>query len=421
MSPELISQLFSTGVALLAFGATYWPAELGSLAASPGILVIALAVLCMPFCRKQSRPLFTALKLRRLLWTPVLGSLISIAVFGWDPLYVGKFFSLGLLSLIWLSPLLLADSLNIQHIERAAVAGLLICIVAYVFSDLSPGGLPSSIKGLVFGGGYDDYTDHRPRGFSEEPSQFSALVARYVIVLFLIRDANRPYKSTRLVTLLVTLSIALVGLSSKGAVAGIALALLSFTIGRRQLPYLLLLAPLSWWLVNTQLESLSVDIEQFTSTSTRIGMTLTGLSSVVLNPLGYGYYGFYGAVRGFGNWSIDWLTDRLPLLMSEMSTIVDDLTNVSTKSTPFDFAMVFGWLFIWMLVRIGLLINLRDPRARATFVFLLASSLSTSGHLSITFFLGLTVLLKLYPRIQHVPAEEFHKTDLSAKFGELIP
>ena len=94
---------------------------------------------------------------------------------------------------------------------------------------------------------------------------------------------------------------------------------------------------------------------------------------------------------------MDWLTDRLPLLMFEMEQIVEELTNVSTKTIPLDFSMVYGWLFIVLMVQIVRFIDMSDPRARASTVFLMISSMSTSGHSSITFFLGLVVLLRQYP------------------------
>ena len=126
-------------------------------------------------------------------------------------------------------------------------------------------------------------------------------------------------------------------------------------------------------------------------------MALTGLASTLLNPLGYGYYGFYGAVQRFGLWSMGWLSDRLPLNFSEMTSIIEELSNVSTKSTLLDFSVVLGWGFLVLLWRAGTLINLKDPRARVAFVYMLITSLSTSGNLSILFFLGLIIVIRLYP------------------------
>ncbi|MBZ8140429.1 hypothetical protein CLD22_11025 [Rubrivivax gelatinosus] len=396
MTPTVISLLFSAGIALLPFGAMYWPEALGTLAASPGLLLILAAVLLAPFVRQRERPIFQQLKLKRLLWMPVLGSVVSLGVFGWNPLFAGKFFSVGLLSLIWLSPLLLVDYLRIRHLRMAALVGVSICATSYLLSDLLHA-IPGVLRNLVFSAAYVDLQEVRPRGFTEEPSQFSATFSRLIIIYYLIWESTRRYSSERLIVFLCGLSVLLVALGSKGAVTGIALALLSFTVGRRQLPYLVLALPIAWWLVNTQLAAISVDVEQFSSTSTRMTLLLTSLVSTAANPLGWGYYGFYGAMQSFGGWSLDWIGDRFPVLLFEVRDIIEELNNVSTKSTTLDFMMMLGWLFIWLMVRIVQLTRFDDPRVRASWVYILMSSLTTGGHLSITVFLAFAVMLRLYP------------------------
>lgn len=398
MSPNAISLLFAIGVALLPFGAMYWPESLGTLAASPGLLFILAAVLLAPLSTPRHMPIFRQLKLKRLMLIPVAGSVVSVAFFGWNPLFAGKFFSVGLLSLLWLSPLLLADYLNMRHLRTAVLVGIGICLVGYIFSDILQA-FPSAIRDLLFGTAYQEVKEARPRGFSEEPSQFSATFSRLLILYFLIQESRRRYDSARLIGFLCGLAVLLVLLGSKGAVVGIAIALLSFTMGRRQLPYLVLALPAAWWLATTQIEAISVDIEQFSSTATRLTLLVTGIVSTLVNPLGWGFYGFYGAIQTFGGWAIDWIGDRFPvLLVFEAKDIVEELNNVSTKSTPLDFMMTFGWMFIWLMVRIVKTIRFDDPRVRACSVYVLISSLSTSGHLSISAFLIFAVMLRLYPR-----------------------
>lgn len=398
MPPNVISLIFATGIALLPLGATYWPAELGTLAASPGVMVILMVILLAPFKRPRQLPIFKQLKLKRLLWIPIAGSVVSLALFGFNPAYAPKFFSLGVLSLIWLSPLLLADYLNMRHLRIAALVGIGICFFAYVFSDLLRA-LPSELHNLVFGTAFQELEGNRPRGFSEEPSQFSATFSRLIILYFLIHESRRSYAAKRLIGFLTTLAVLMVALGSKGAVAGIAIAVLSFTIGRRQLPYLILAVPAVWWLGMTQMEELMNDIEQFSSTATRVTLFLTGLVATLANPLGWGYYGFYGAIQTLGVWALTWIGDRFPLLLlTEVRDIIEELNNVSTKSTPLDFMMTFGWAYIWLMVQIVRLIRFNDPRVRACWVYVMVSSLSTSGHISILTILIFTVMLRLYPR-----------------------
>lgn len=403
MAPNAISILFAIGVALLPFGAMYRPESLGTLAASPGLMFILAAVLLAPLATPRHMPIFGRLKLKHLMLVPVLGSVVSVAFFGWNPLFAGKFFSIGLLSLLWLSPLLLADYLNIRHLRIAVLSGIGICLVGYIFSDLLQA-FPSAVRDLLFGTAFQEVRDRRPRGFSEEASQFSATFSRLLILFFLIQESKRRYDSVRLIGFLCGLAVLLLLLGSKGAVVGIAIALLSFTIGRRQLPYLLLALPAALWLASTQIEAISVDIEQFSSTATRLTLLLTGFVSTLMNPLGWGFYGFYGAIQTFGGWAIDWVGDRFPvLLLFEAKDIIEEFNNVSTKSTPIDFMMTFGWLFIWLMVRVFQMIRLDDPRVRACSAYVLVSSLTTSGHLSITAFLIFAVMLRLYPRPVRAP------------------
>lgn len=397
MLASTISALLTSGIALLALGAVYWPQALGTFAASPGLPLILLAVLLAPFARPADMRLFRRLKLKRLLWVPVAGSAVSVVVFGWNPAFATKFVSLGLLSVVWLSPLLLADYLQIRHVRLAAKVGIVICSVAFVVSDLLHA-LPGFAQNALFGGDYLDIPDIRPRGFSEEASQFSATFSRLIVVSYLIWESTRRYNPNRLIGFLVGLAVLLVALGSKGAVSGIALAFLSFAVGRRQLPYLVLALPLAAWLGMQQLDAISVDLEQFSSTSTRITLTLTGLAASAANPLGWGYYGFYGAVQWFGGWALGWVSDQLPLLLYEARDIIEELNNVSTKSTLLDFTTVFGWFFVILMVDIVRAIRFGDPRVRACWVYVVTSSLSTSGHLSITLFLVLAVMLRLYPR-----------------------
>lgn len=395
---HLISKAYAVGLALLAFGATYWPSQLGTLAASPGVLIITACVLILPFTRTYRSPIGIRLKLKGILWFAVGSSFLSVALFGWSTVFAYKFFSLALLSIIWVSPLLMFDLLDIEHVKKAIASALLICLFAFISSDLFPGSLPGFMTNFIFGSEYAEVGDMRARGFMEESSHFATFVARFSMIYYVIWESKRPYKGTRLISILSLLAFGLVVLGSKGAVAGIVAAMLATSLGRKQLPYLLVVAPIAGWVAMTQAAALTQDIELFTSTSTRLGMTVTGVVATAVNPLGYGYYGFYGAVQSFGTWTMNWLWGQVPLFFGEMEQIVNDLNAVSLKSTILDFAVVFGWPFIWLMWRVFKNINLRDPRARCVLAYLIITALSTSGHASILFFLGIGVLLKCYPR-----------------------
>lgn len=393
-----ISTVYCSGIAMLAFGAVYRPEFLGALGASPGLLLIMAAVLMLPFLRRRPGTVSSAVRTPLLLAVGVAGSLASAAIYGWSHLLLGKFFALFLLSLVWLSPLLVADILRVGQIRTAVRVGLLICLLGFVFSDLFPSVLPGALRSLAFGGGLDQYLDDRPRGFTDEPSSFATLVGRMLLIHFLIMEAGRRFDPSRSLMFLAGMASCMVLLGSKGAVFSIALCLVAAGFGRKHWRYLLLLAPLAIWVGSTQSEAVVLDLEQFTSISTRLGMAVTGLAAGAVNPLGYGYYGFYGAIEQFGTWSMDVLGGALPLRFVEMVEIVDDLINVSTKSTILDMLMILGWAFIWSMWQLCKRIDLSDPRARAALVYLLVTSLYTSTNASVLFFLGIALLVRLYPR-----------------------
>jgi len=398
---RLLSLVVAWGVGLQAFGVVYFPEGLGFLAASPGVLVLLVAAFVAAVSPKGA----IARGAWMVLAYGLLVSAITVGVFGWNPLYGAKFATLAILSVVWFTPVLCIDHLKRRHVERAVIAGLAISAAGYLASDLMPWLMPTGLKTIIFGNGYDVYHDLRPRGFMGETSQFAALTGRYAMILFLLKESQRRYSAGRLVAAMVAIALMLAVTGSKGAAISVVVALLSVSLGRRQIPYLLLLAPVAWFIVQAQADAISVDIENFTSTSTRVGLIVAAAAAMAVNPLGFGYYGFYGAMQSFGTWSMDTLSD-LPFIFTELKTIVDDLTNVSFKSTLLDFGVMLGlpfWIFMIRLIR---RIDLSDHRARAAVIFFVLSSLSTSSHDSIAFFLGIAVLVRFYPASppQRVPA-----------------
>jgi len=402
VTARFLSALYATGLALTAFSAIYWPAALGPLAASPGILLIAACLLMRPFVKTARQSAGHGLQLLAILGWSIAGSALSLAIFGWSALYASKFVTLGLLTVVWLSPLLMHDVLLLRHLQRAALTSIAFCLAGYLLSDLFPQALPQVLRGLLFSGEYAFYQDGRPRGFTEEPGHFSTLLGRMLFIAYLVWEAKRTYSPLRLVAMLCATAVTLVILGSKGAVVGIVFAIAIISIRRRQLPYLVLLAPLVFWAAMAQFGSIVIDIEQFTSTSTRLTLAFAGAAATMLNPLGWGSYGFYPALQKFGGFAIEALSDY-PIIFFEVQEIVENLVNVSTKSTLLDFSMILGWPFLLLLYRVLRRIDLGDPRAQAGLAYLLLTSLSTSANQSIAFFVGLVVVMKAFPARGHLP------------------
>lgn len=390
------SHLYTTGLALTALGAVYQPSFLGYLAASPGVLLIAISLLILLPLRWQHN--IEGRDARRLIAWGLLVSVPSILFFGLNADYLAKTFTLLILSAIWLSPLICISRLHKRHLMNGVAAILVICAIGYLFGDIFRGILPSAINGVIFGGEYASYEDLRPRAFTQENSHFANMVGRSLIAFFLLYEASRRYSAWRLAGFIAVLTLVLLNLDSKGAAVSVLASVVVLGMTRKLMIAFILLLPLLSWLALHQISVLLIDIENFTSVSTRVTLFLSTLAGVVCNPLGYGYYGFYGAIQTFGGWSVDWLDERVLLLLTEVREIIEELKSVSTKSTLMDFTLIFGLPFILMLWRLASNCNLADPRAKVAFVYAFLSAVSTSGHESISFFLILAILVRWYPR-----------------------
>jgi len=397
----LLSIAFSVSIALMAFGAVYRPDVLGYLAASPGTLLLAC---CLPVVllvrlvegRAQSG-------VSRIAWWMiaygVVVSAICALIAGMSSFFLTKSMTLLVLYMVWLSPLLIVDHLRIRHLRRALIAALAICAIGYVFSDHLHA-LPASLRDLIFAPAYQTIGDERARGFMQENSHFGTIIGRYGMMLYLIGEMARPYSAKRQAAFMLLMMIVLGLVGSKGAAISILVAFLWISLSRRLIPYLLFFAPIVIAVGLRQAEAVAHDLSNFTSGSTRLTLWLTGLAGQVVNPFGFGYYGFYGAVQTFGGWAMGWLGSLLPLNFSEVADIVENLSNVSTKSTLFDFLLVYGVFFVWTMYMVCRRVRLGDPRVKAAIVYLLLTSLASAGHESISFFLGFAVLLLAFPRKQ---------------------
>jgi hypothetical protein len=386
--------LVGWGLALQAFGAIYRPEALGFLAASPGVLfLLVAALLALP------QALVDGITLRGwlLLGWGVVASLVSAMLFGWNSLYASKVTPLLILSMVWMAPLLCLQAMDIKMLKISLGAGLALTGTGYVLGDLFPTALPGTVREFIFGGGYEVYVDSRPRAFMTETSHFAAILGRYAILLFMLFEIGRRPSQIRLIVGILSIAVGLLVTESKGAAVSMAVTLLALSVGRHTIRWSVFLVPAVWWIVDTQIGQIAFDIANFTSTSTRTGLLVAALAATLVNPLGWGYYGFYGTVERFGNWSMDVLSD-LPLLFIEMQTIVGDLTSVSYKSTLLDFSVVFGFAFWFFIAGVIQRVDTNDPRVRCVLVYLVFTSFSTGSHESISFFLGLAILARYFPK-----------------------
>lgn len=377
------------------FGSVYWPKSLGSLGASPAVpLLLFLGIIRMLIAPNKDH---LAVVTRRILLYGIVCSFISLILFGWSNVAAVKTISHFLLAISWFAPLLCMEIISSHNLRQGLIFGLVVCLIGFIISDIAENLISLNIREILFSSEYEVTTDGRARGFNSESSHFAANVGRYLFSLYLLIESNRRYSSARFLIFLCFLSICLVLSGSKGAAIAIGFVLIGAFVSRKTIKYGVLLIPVVFFIVDMQIENISFDIENFTSTSTRTGMFVASLWSFVVNPFGYGYYGFYDVMAQFGSKTL-LLLAGLPLLLNEFEYIVGDLTNVSFKSSLLDFLVFFGVVFLFYISYIAKRINLSDPRVRAGFIYFLVTALSVEGHNSITFNLGLAILFVYYKK-----------------------
>jgi hypothetical protein len=386
-----ISILYSVGIALCAFGALFQPSFLGYLAATPGMLMISLTLFFLPICKMQVQGRDALI----LLAWGFFGSMLSLFFYGFSLIYITKSVSLFILNLVWLSPLFWGSRIKLQYLSWGILGGLIISFLGLLTSDLMA---LNQVREIVFSDLYQTVVDKRPRGFMQEASHYAHFIGHSLVLLYLISNAHKPVKSRILIIYLILLSILLWIISSRGSAISILLTLIIVLLNRRNFHYMLLFSVLIYFSTNEILSSIIYDIDNFTSMATRSSLWLASINAFIHNPFGYGYYGFYGAVQEFGRVAIETVEQRTSFITTELVDIVEDLVNVSTKSTLADFGIVFGVPFFIMISRILNSINTSDVRVRASLVYFFISALSTSGHQALFFFLGLAILVRLYPR-----------------------
>ena len=392
----LISGSFSFALALLSFAAMYRPTFLGYLAASPGILLLLLPLffhLILIIAGKAKWGLLGRESLLLILFGLVM-SLMSALIFDYQAIFLRKTFNLMLLTTIWLSPLILSGYIKNSHIYIASGAGILLGLIGFFF-EIYPSLMPNILANLVFADQFIINVDGRPRGFTSEASQYSTMLFRFLLIFFLVGNFGKKYKNSSFNLFCILLCVVAFVIQSKGAIVSLVVSYLyAITTKRHALVAVCFVPLLAVLLLPIIFNMFIYDLENFSSSATRSVLAMTVFLGVLYNPFGYGFYGFYPAFSSFGS-DVILRMDGLAMNFSEVNQIVGDLVALSSKSTILDFLMLFGIAFVVFLIRAIRLIDLTDPRGRFALILLILTSLFTSGHDSIFFFLGLLIVSRM--------------------------
>lgn len=203
-----------------------------------------------------------------------------------------------------------------------------------------------------------EHPDGRWRGFTQEPSFFSALVFTLFGSLTAITS---KIKRSKLATLF--LIILLLGCGSKGGILSAVFAFIlagGYILGKKNKLYLIVLlvsSPLilaSVYVVMTILFPMSL-ITDSTSIPTRLTSLVWGVEETATHPFGVGVAGYFvKAEEDMGG--IETYLQRvspIKLDFEEVDTSLATYTNLSSKSILLNGMIFFGWpVALYMLIRV---------------------------------------------------------------------
>jgi hypothetical protein len=400
--------IFLIGVGLLPFSAWYRPDSLGYFASTPASFFILSSLIFFTFERKSFVPSY-------LFYLFVLATFMSIGgffVFGYDGFYLEKSIKLFILSLLWLSPLLYQRCFSVEIIQKLWYWYLLVNIAGIFLYDLNLVPFADSIKPFFFSSKYLYLPDLRPRAFTQEASHLSFILSISFLGAYLCITRNIVRKGWRYISLLIPVAL----LSALGLFIGskflIAIPVFSllFTLlvkSNSRLSwislfiFIILFAPFAIRIFPELNSSLLQDIYYFSSFATRLCVSLAGFFAAFINPLGFGFYGFYPALSEIALNLVHLILRFSPsssiLNLNEVLIIMSEYSNVSTKSILLDFGVVFGFPFYYFLFVFVRKINFSSMIAVYSFSVIILGSLFVSGFQSIIFFIALINLRILFP------------------------
>ena len=378
---------FVLAMAVMPIGAFYKPAIFGAWLATPAapiFFLLALLKLCKLTFRNEDKYI-----LFFLVWV-ILLSIPSLLMFGVSSFYFTKSVSNLIFVLSWLSPLLLVPKLSPECVKLGIALALGTLFFGFVVIDLKFG--PTEfIQGLLVAQEFHFIDDSRPNGLNSESSHFSAQLGRLVFAYYLLHEAGKKYSTTRFTVFLFIFGFLMLLTGSKGAFVSVLFVAASTLFSLRTLILSFAAMLITFQLIPDLIKLVSIDLQNFTSLSTRGTLFFIAIIALMNNPLGYGIYGTYPVISYFGPIAIDNLPN-IPLNLSEIYTIVFQLESVSFKSTLLDLLVIGGVAFLLLLKRALSDVDLKDPRVISALFYLLASGLYVEGPTTYSFFVLLSVI-----------------------------
>lgn len=223
----------------------------------------------------------------------------------------------------------------------------------------------------------------RPRGFALESSTLSIQIVTLGLLAMHFFH-NRLTKAL----LLIIIVVILMTIESKGGVAVFGLTVfLSILLLPKTASWKRMLGIIVGVIIMANafyfiLDSVTKDLEEFSSTATRLTMAITTVLIAAHNPFGVGFSGYLPAISTYLPDAINLI--NLPLNYGEVSSYIaqNSAKNISAKTFLFNYFLFFGWPFVigFILFFIELVRRVRKVGSKHLLAAILFSVLAISTY-----------------------------------------
>jgi hypothetical protein len=260
---------------------------------------------------------------------------------------VTKSIKLFTLTIIFIAPIFLINYNKISYIRNFVVIAFFISLFplcySYFYSDMLD---LNDIFHATSNG------NQRPRGFAVESSLMGVqIVTLGLLVIYYYKNKYFRY----IIFLIIILSLTYT--DSKGGIACFTLAIIVTFLTFikfskiKTILFLIILTIISYYIYNFIGEKILFDIENFSSSSTRIILMVSTFLIILFNPFGVGFSGYLNALNSYIPESIS----LIPFQMNydEVMSFINASSgqNISAKTILFNYAIYFGLPFLVLFYR----------------------------------------------------------------------
>lgn len=322
----------------------------GILGASVSVIPL-LGIVCLTALQWAFKPQWRLPRV--VIWLAAYATVINVIGlirFGTEALgisLVAKTFTLSVLTVLWLFVVFGIDYLQIPRFGALLKIAFSLVIAGIVLGDLHAAGLGFLVNNPLLHGTLNN--DERWRGLTAEASQLSTLS----IGVGLLSAQYAKNRVTQMGIAAVALLI-MVNSASKGGILTLGLTLLILALtarvpARKVLAGGILMVPVLY-LASLKLQTMSSAelVQQTTTVATRSTAAVWGLRTVLFNPQGVGFGGFYAELARYIPTAMDvvYRHAEIPLNFSEVETYAVSAENATSKIFFLNLAVTLGLPFL---------------------------------------------------------------------------